>query len=158
MNRSEDEFDWVTNVNLKSYFYCIKNFYKFSDKKTKKSIINVSSIYSIISPDPKIYKRNDRKSSEIYGATKAGVNQITRYFAVHLADKNCRVNAISPGGIFNSQKPQNKAFIKKYSLKNPLNRMADTQEIVGAAIYLASKSSTYTNGHNLVVDGGMSSW
>jgi len=156
--RSEEELDWVTNINLKSYFYSIKNFYKFSDKKINKSIINISSIYSLISPDPRIYSKNDRKSSEIYGATKAGVNQMSRYFAIHLSDKNIRVNTVSPGGIYNSRSPQNKNFIKKYSYRNPLKRMARTEEIAGAVIYLASNSSTYTNGHNLVVDGGMSSW
>ena len=156
--RSEEDLDWVTNINLKSYFYSINNFYKFSDKKTNKSIINISSIYSIVSPDPRIYSKNDRKSSEIYGATKAGVNQMTRYFAIHLSDKNIRVNTVSPGGIYNSKSPQNKTFIKKYSYRNPLKRMAKTEEIAGAVIYLTSNSSTYTNGHNLVVDGGMSSW
>ena len=59
--RSDRDLDWVTNINLKSYFYSIKNFYKLSDKKSIKSIINISSIYSIISPDPKIYSKNDRK-------------------------------------------------------------------------------------------------
>ena len=97
-------------------------------------------------------------SSEIYGATKAGINQITKYFAVHLSNKNIRVNSISPGGIYNLKNPQDKKFIKKYSSRNPMKRMAKIQEIVGAAIYLASDASTYTNGHNLVVDGGMSSW
>jgi gluconate 5-dehydrogenase len=156
--RSEEDLDWVINVNLKSYFYSIKNFYKFSDKIKTKSIINISSIYSIISPDPKIYAKNDRKSSEIYGASKAGVNQMTRYFAVHLSDKNIRVNSISPGGVYNPKSPQNKNFIKNYSNRNPMKRMAMASEIVGAVIYLASDSSTYTNGHNLIVDGGMSAW
>ena len=129
-----------------------------SDKITKKNIINISSIYSLISPDPRIYSKKDRKSSEIYGATKAGVNQMTKYFAVHLNNKNIRVNSVSPGGIYNSKKPQNKNFIKKYSDRNPMKRMAKTSEIIGAVIYLASNSASYTNGHNLIVDGGMSAW
>tara|TARA_B100001964_G_C14250384_1_gene609621 strand:+ start:681 stop:1475 length:795 start_codon:yes stop_codon:yes gene_type:complete len=158
-NRTEEELDYVMNVNLKSYFFSIQNFEKYSDKKDKsKSIINISSIYSLISPDPKIYSKQDRKSSEIYGMTKAGVNQMTRYFAVHLANKNIRVNCISPGGIFNVEKPQSKRFVKNYSKKNPMNRMALTKEIVGGAIYLTSSSASYTNGHNLIIDGGMSSW
>lgn len=156
--RSEEDLDWVINVNLKSYFYTLKNFYKFSDKIKSKSVINISSVYSTISPDPRIYGKNDRKSSEIYGATKAGVNQMTKYFAVHMADKKIRVNSISPGGVYNPESPQNKNFIKNYSKRNPMKRMATTSEIIGAVIYLASNSSTYTNGHNLIVDGGMSSW
>jgi NAD(P)-dependent dehydrogenase (short-subunit alcohol dehydrogenase family) len=159
--RSEKELDYVIDVNLKSYFYSIKNFEKHSYKDNQngnKNIINISSIYSIISPDPKIYSKNDRKSSEIYGMTKSAVNQLTKYFAVHLAKKNIRVNCVSPGGIFNRKKPQNKNFIKKYSKRNPMNRMAETSEIVGGVIYLASNCSSYTNGHNLIIDGGMSSW
>ncbi len=158
--RTEKELDYVFDVNIKSYFYSIQNFEKYSkNQNILKNIINISSIYSIISPDPKIYsKKSDRKSSEIYGITKAGVNQLTRYFAVHLAKKNIRVNSISPGGIFNEKNPQNKSFIKNYSKKNPMSRMAFVDEIVGGVIYLASKSSSYTNGHNLIIDGGMSCW
>jgi NAD(P)-dependent dehydrogenase (short-subunit alcohol dehydrogenase family) len=158
--RTEKELDYVFDVNIKSYFYSIQNFDKYSkNQNILRNIINISSIYSIISPDPKIYsKKSDRKSSEIYGITKAGVNQLTRYFAVHLAKKNIRVNSISPGGIFNEKNPQNKSFVKNYSKKNPMNRMAFADEIVGGVIYLASKSSSYTNGHNLIIDGGMSCW
>lgn len=157
--RTEKELDFVIDVNLKSYFFSIQNFEKYCDKKkNKKNIINISSIYSLISPDPKIYSSKDRKSSEIYGMTKSGVNQLTRYFAVHFAKKNIRVNCISPGGIFNKNKPQNKKFIKNYSKRNPMNRMAQVDEIVGGVIYLSSDASSYTNGHNLVIDGGMSAW
>ena len=83
---------------------------------------------------------------------------MTKYFAVHMADKKIRVNSISPGGVYNPKSPQNKTFIKNYSKRNPMKRMATTSEIIGAVIYLASDSSSYTNGHNLIVDGGMSSW
>ena len=157
--RTEKELDFVIDINLKSYFYSIQNFEKyFINKRSKANIINISSIYSLISPDPKIYSTKDRKSAEIYGMTKSGVNQLTRYFAVHLAKKNIRVNSISPGGIFNKDNPQNKNFIKNYSKRNPMNRMAQSEEIVGGVIYLASDASSYTNGHNLVIDGGMSAW
>ncbi len=111
--RSIEELDFVTNINLNSYLYCINNFYKKSKKVKLKSIINISSVYSLISPDPRIYGKNDRKSSEIYGATKAAVNQITKYFAVHLSDKNIRVNSISPGGIYNPSNPQKKKIYTK---------------------------------------------
>jgi 3-oxoacyl-[acyl-carrier protein] reductase len=158
--RTEKELDYVFNANIKSYIYSIINFEKYSNiRNYNRNIINISSIYSIISPDPNIYsKKNDRKSSEIYGITKSGVNQMTRYFAIHLSKKKIRVNSISPGGIYNQDNPQNKKFIQNYSKKNPMKRMALAKEIVGAAVYLSSKCASYTNGHNLVVDGGMSSW
>jgi NAD(P)-dependent dehydrogenase (short-subunit alcohol dehydrogenase family) len=156
--RTSIDLDKVIGVNLKGSFFCIQNFSRQKKNNITKSIINISSIYSIISPDPEIYKKGDRKNSEIYGATKAGLNQMTKYFAVHLANKNIRVNAISPGGIYNPKNPQSKKFIFRYSKKNPMKRMANVNEILGAVIYLLSPSSSYTNGHNIVIDGGMSCW
>jgi NAD(P)-dependent dehydrogenase (short-subunit alcohol dehydrogenase family) len=83
---------------------------------------------------------------------------MTRYFAIHLAEKKIRVNSVSPGGIFNNKNPQSKKFIRKYSVKNPLKRMAKVEEILGAIIYLTSSTSSYTTGQNIFVDGGMSAW
>jgi len=158
-SRKSEDLDRVIDVNLKGTFFCIQNFIKQKESKNNsKSIINISSVYSHISPDPKIYGKGDRKNSEIYGATKAGINQMTRYFAVHLAKKNIRVNAVSPGGIFNDKHPQSKNFIKKYSARNPMGRMAKIEEITGAVIYLSSASSSYINGQNIIIDGGMSAW
>jgi hypothetical protein len=77
---------------------------------------------------------------------------------VHLAKKKIRVNSVSPGGIYNIKNPQTKTFIKKYSKKNPMNRMANVCEIVGAIVYLTSDTSSYTTGHNIIIDGGMSAW
>lgn len=156
--RTSKNFDKVVNVNLKGTFFCIKNFLKQKKNNINKIIINISSVYSIISPDPSIYKKGDRKNSEIYGATKAGINQMTRYFAVHLSKQNIRVNSVSPGGIFNDKNPQSKNFVKQYSKKNPMGRMAKTEEIASVIVYLASASSSYINGQNIVVDGGMSAW
>lgn len=156
--RTSKDLDKVIDVNLKGTFFCIQNFAKQKRITTARSIINISSIYSLISPDPQIYSKWDRKNSEIYGATKAGINQMTKYFAVHLSKKNIRVNAVSPGGIFNDKKPQSKKFINNYSRRNPMGRMAKIEEIVGAVIYLASASSSYINGQNIIIDGGMSAW
>ena len=158
--RSEDKFDWVMDVNLKGTFFCTQSYVRLFDRyKLKKgSIINIASVYGIISPDFRIYTDCLRINSEVYGATKAGIIQMTRYFAVHLADRNIRVNAVSPGGIYNQDHPQGKDFIKKYSLRCPLKRMADEKEIIGALIYLASDAASYTTGANIIIDGGMSCW
>ena len=141
--RSEKELDYVIDVNLKSYFYSIKNFEKYSNnnnKKENKNIINISSIYSLISPDPKIYSKNDRKSSEIYGMTKSAVNQLTKYFAVHLA-KKYKSKLCFPRRYL-KWKTSKRNFIKKYSKKS-MNRMAETFEIVGGVIYLAQIVQLY---------------
>lgn len=157
--RKVTEIDKMTSVNIKGTFLLIREFYK-NIKKSKENlnIVNIASIYGLISPDPKNYQFEKMQNSEIYGATKAGVIQMTKYFAIHLKDKNIRVNSISPGGIFNTENPQSKFFIDKYSSKNPLGRMAKVSEIVDGVIFLSSDKASYVNGHNLVIDGGMSCW
>ena len=157
-DRSEELFDWVLNVNLKGTFLCIQEFFRRQKNQGKGNIVNIASVYGLISPDPRIYRKGDRKNSEVYGATKAGIIQMTKYFAVHFSEKNIRVNAISPGGIFNPENPQSESFIGEYSKCNPIGRMANAEEMIGAILYLASDASTYVTGHNLVVDGGMSCW
>jgi len=157
--RPEKSFDWVMDVNLKGTFFCIQEYSKRArQRKHKGSIVNIGSMYGIISPDFRIYTDCDRKSSEVYGASKAGVIQMTCYFAVHLADYDIRVNCVSPGGIFNPESPQGKDFIKQYSFRCPMGRMAETREMIGGILYLSSDAASYTTGQNIVIDGGMSCW
>jgi len=159
--RPEESFDWVMDVNLKGTFFCTQaycNDFIHHNQSSLGSIVNIGSIYGVISPDPRIYIDSDRKNSEVYGATKAGIIQMTKYFAVHLAQNRIRVNSISPGGIYNPENPQSEHFINEYSKRNPMRRMANSEEMLGAVLYLASDASSYVTGHNLVIDGGMSCW
>jgi len=157
--RTSKELDSVIDTNLKGTFYLIQAFIKnINSKIGNANIVNIGSMYGVISPDFRIYSQGDRKNSEIYGATKAGIIQLTKYFAVHLADKKIRVNSISPGGIYNPKNPQSKEFIKKYSFRCPMKRMAEIDEIVGGVIFFSSNASSYITGQNLVIDGGMSCW
>lgn len=158
--RRDKDLQFVVDVNLKGTFYCIQVFFELYKKYKQEtaSIVNIGSIYGIISPDFRIYTDCKRKNSEIYGATKAGVIQMTKYFGVHLAKYGIRVNAVSPGGVYNQKNPQGKDFISQYSMRCPMNRMADEKEIIGALLYLTSNSASYTTGHNLIVDGGLSCW
>lgn len=158
--RRNKDLQFVFDVNLKGTFYCTQVFVEFYTKynQSKASIVNIGSIYGIISPDFRIYTDCKRKNSEIYGATKAGVIQMTKYFGVHLAKYGIRVNAVSPGGIYNPKNPQGKDFVDQYSFRCPMGRMADDKEIIGAILYLTSNSASYTTGHNLIVDGGISCW
>jgi NAD(P)-dependent dehydrogenase (short-subunit alcohol dehydrogenase family) len=157
-DRTESEFEWVTDVNLKGTFLCIQEYFKYQGNNKSGNIVNIASIYGVISPDPRIYEDGDRKNSEVYGATKAGIIQMTKYFAIHLAKNGIRVNSVSPGGIFNSENPQKPKFIQEYSKRNPMGRMANANEMTGAILFLSSSASTYVTGLNLVVDGGMSCW
>ncbi|MBW1706762.1 MAG: SDR family oxidoreductase [Deltaproteobacteria bacterium] len=157
--RPEESFDWVMDVNLKGTFLCIQAYAnEIKEKKHDGSIINIGSIYGLISPDFRIYTDCKRMNSEVYGATKAAVIQMTRYFAVHLARYGIRVNSVSPGGIFNTESPQGEDFVENYSYRCPMGRMANCEEMIGGILYLASSAAGYTTGQNLVIDGGMSCW
>ena len=155
--RSDSELQRVFDTNLKSIINMIKNYLIYYKKFNSKSgnIINMGSIYGLLSPDFNIYSKGDRFSPEIYAATKASVIQITKYFAVLFADKNIRVNSISPGGILNKNK-QTKKFIDKYSQRVPMKRMGNVDDLMTAFLYLSSENSKYTTGQNIIIDGGLS--
>ena len=159
MERTIDELDHIYSVNLKGTINMINEFAKINkDNKDAKRIVNIASLYGVISADPRIYTDCARNSPEIYAATKAGVIQLTKYYCVHLRDLNIRVNSVSPGGIFNPDAPQGDDFVKNYSYRCPMGRMGSVEEVAKGVRFLVSSDSSYVNGHNLVIDGGSSSW
>lgn len=155
-DRDFKDFMKVMRVNAGGTFLCIKEGSKLMrDTKIKGSIVNIGSIHGIVSGDPRIYTDCDRKTAECYGASKAAIIHLTKYFAVHLAEYDIRVNCISPGGVFNEQ---GKDFVNNYIYRTPMKRMAHEAEIADSAIFLASDKSSYITGQNIVVDGGWTSW
>ena len=153
IKRSEEELDNVYSVNLKGMINMIIEVVKKHKKKNHLKIINIGSIYGSKVPDFKIYKKGDRINSEIYGATKAGAIQLTKYFAKTLADKNILCNCVSPGGI-KSSKTQKNSFQKRYIKNLQIKRMANTNDIVFGLFYLSHPQNTYVTGQNLIIDGG----
>jgi 3-oxoacyl-[acyl-carrier protein] reductase len=154
--RSFEEFMRVFEVNAGGTFLCIKEGSALMRKnKSSGVIVNIGSIYGVVSSDPRIYTDCARKTAECYGGSKAAIIQMTRYFAVHLAPYNIRVNCLSPGGVYNHQGDD---FVKNYSDKTPVTRMGTTTDMVGALKFLCSDEAQYTTGHNLVVDGGWTAW
>ena len=155
--RTEKEIARIFNINCSSVIKIIKIysilFEKFNMKKGK--ILNIASIYGFLSPDFKIYSRGDRYSSEIYGASKSSVIQITKYFAVLLANKKIKIKCLSPGGIINRKK-QSVKFINKFRNNVPLKRLANVEDIFTGVLYLVSSASDYTTGQNIIIDGGLS--
>ncbi|RMD81006.1 MAG: SDR family NAD(P)-dependent oxidoreductase, partial [Lentisphaerae bacterium] len=121
LERTEEEIDAVTGSNIKGLIYTTQACVPYLRKSDTPAVVNIASLYGIVSPDPRIYTDCARNSSEIYGATKAAIINMTRYLAVHLAADGIRVNAVSPGGIFNHQ---GEDFVRNYSYRCPLGRMA----------------------------------
>lgn len=152
----EASWDKVVDVNLKGVYLCCQVFGAAMAKATRGSIINVASIYGVVSPDQNLYKYR-RKRGEVfykpvaYSASKSGILNLTRYLAVYWAKQNVRVNSLSIAGVFNNQE---QAFLDAYCGRIPVGRMADADEYNGSVLFLASAASRYMTGHNLVIDGG----
>lgn len=156
--RNLKEIDNSFNINVRANIlitqFLFNNYFK--KQKTGK-IINIASIYGMKSPDFSIYRKKDRKSSEIYGATKASIIQLTKYFASYMSKYKINVNCISPGGLENKQK-QKRNFIKRYSAKVPLKRMGKVDELTSLILFLLDNKSNYINGENIVIDGGYNAY
>lgn len=152
----EESWDKVMNVNLKGVFLCCQIFGGAMAQNQKGSIINISSIYGIVSPDQNLYNYK-REKGEIfykpvaYSASKSGLINLTKYLAVYWASKKVRVNSLVISGVFNNQ---DDGFLKAYTNRIPIGRMANIDEYNGALIFLASSASKYMTGSNLIVDGG----
>jgi NAD(P)-dependent dehydrogenase (short-subunit alcohol dehydrogenase family) len=143
------------SVNVGGTFLCTREALRLMKDQGRGSIVNIGSVYGVVSSDPRIYTDCARMNSEVYSASKAGVIQLTKYFAVHAASLGVRVNCVSPGGVFNQQGAD---FVRNYSNRVPLGRMAQDSEICGAVIFLASPEAGYVSGQNIVVDGGLTAW
>ena len=146
---------WETeiDVGLKGAMICSQIFVIDMIKNKEGVILNVASDLSVIAPDQRIYSHLNSIKPVTYSVIKHGLVGFTKYLASYLAEKNIRVNAISPGGVFNKQ---DKNFVKKIKKLIPLNRMAKVDEYKAAIQFLCSDASSYMTGQNLIIDGGRS--
>ncbi|KRB76040.1 hypothetical protein ASE01_13470 [Nocardioides sp. Root190] len=130
-----------------------------SDATHAASVINVASMYGVVSPDPAVYGDSGHNSAPYYGAAKAALLQWTRYAAVHLAPRHVRVNAITPGPFPKPAVQQNMPELwDNLTAKVPMGRLGTPRELCGAVVYLASDAASFVTGTNLVVDGGWTAW
>jgi len=151
---SLEKWQAVLNTNLTGVFLCSQIIgAKMAAAGGSGSIINISSIYGLVSPDQRLYQGFVKPAA--YSVTKSGILNFTRYLATYWAKKNVRVNTLTPGGAFNNQ---NHEFVEKYNNRTPLGRMARPDEFNGAILFLASDASSYMTGANLIIDGGWTAW
>ena len=123
------------------------------------SVINIASMYGMVSPDQKIYDKDINTNPPFYGSAKAALIQFTKYAACEFAEEGIRVNSISPGP-FPSPKVQKKQhkMVKKIISKIPMKRIGNSSELVGPVAFLSSDASSFITGINLPVDGGWTAW
>jgi NAD(P)-dependent dehydrogenase (short-subunit alcohol dehydrogenase family) len=154
-----DQFRRMVEVNLLGTFQVIQVFGERMAAAGGGSIVNIGSLYASVSPDPHFYEHLAGNApfikSPAYGASKAGVVSLSKFFATHWAGRGIRVNTLSPGGVLAGQDEQFKA---KYGARVPLRRMAQAGDLTGPLVFLASRASSYVTGHELRVDGGFTAW
>jgi NAD(P)-dependent dehydrogenase (short-subunit alcohol dehydrogenase family) len=148
-------FRGTLDVNLVGAFHAIQVFGAAMRDAGGGSIVNLGSLYASIAPEPAFYEHFAGDPPFLkpaaYGASKAGLIHLTRYFARLWGPNGVRVNALSPGGVRGDQDPE---FLRKYCARVPLGRMAESEDLAGPLVFLASDASRYVTGHELRVDGG----
>ena len=154
--------DWkeIMSVNLDGAFLLSKAISKIMINQKSGNIISIASIQGVVGNDKRLYKGSkisgiQMGSPAVYSASKSALIGLTRYLSAYLGEYNIRANSLSPGGV---KANQNNRFIKNYSQKTSLNRMAHPFEIARAVIFLCSNDSSYITGQNIIVDGGYTAW
>jgi NAD(P)-dependent dehydrogenase (short-subunit alcohol dehydrogenase family) len=147
--------EWKSGIEtcLDGTFLCSQVFCNKFVNEGGGVIINISSDLGVIAPDQRIYLNG--KKPITYSASKFGVVGMTKYLATYFAEKNIRVNCLSPGGIYNNQP---KDFVDRLTNLIPMGRMARKDEYKGAIVFLCSDASSYMTGENIVMNGGRAAW
>lgn len=150
----------VMNVNVDGYFYIAREVGTRMAERGRGSIIQTASIYGIMGPDQRIYEGSEYlgmpiNTPAVYSTSKAAVVGLTRHLAAYWGAQGVRVNTLTPGGV---ESGQNEEFSRRYSARVPLGRMANADDMAHGLLFLASDASAYVTGHNLVIDGGLSTW
>ena len=156
----ESSFDEVMDVNVKGTFLCCQVVGAEMARAGRGSIVNVSSVYGLLSPVQDLYafrrEQGERFVKPVaYSVSKSAVLNLTRYLATYWAREGVRVNTLTLAGVWNDQPAE---FLDAYAARVPMGRMLRAEEALGAVVFLASDASSYVTGSNVVVDGGWSAW
>lgn len=148
-----ENFDRSMRVNATGLFIITRAFGAVMADQKSGSIINIGSTKGIVGPDPAIYERTDMHGwHPDYFFHKGGMINFTRFIASYYGSRNVRCNCLSPGGFHEEYHPA--AFVKKYNDRTCLGRMANSTDLMGTVVFLASDASLYVTGANIPVDGG----
>lgn len=152
---TDDDWEFGIDGSLNSVFRCIRGIIPFFKKQEGGKIINVSSMYGVVAPQFDVYDEHPEfLNPPHYGAAKAGILQLTRYYASYLGHLNINVNAVTPGPFPSEGVKENVSFVKALADKTCLNRVGTPEELAGTFVFLSAKVSDYITGQNIIVDGG----
>ena len=159
-NTTDDELLDSFDGTIGSVYKCIRELMPYMKSQKSGNIINIASMYGIVAPDFKLYEGECRDffNSPQYGAGKAAVVQLTKYFAEYLTPYSIRVNAIAPGTYPSGEALESTEFCKRLSVHNPMGRIGVPEDLKGTIAYLATEASRYTTGQTIQVDGGWTIW
>ncbi|AKB18834.1 SDR family oxidoreductase [Methanosarcina sp. WWM596] len=157
---SMDDNEWNKGIDgsINSVYRCTKAVLPYMLENNYGKIINIASMYGMVSPDVSIYEGNNYYNPANYGAGKAAVIQFTRYIAGVYGKFGITSNSVSPGPFPNLDVQKNKKFIEMLENKVPLKRIGSPDDLKGVIVLLSSNASNYINGENIVVDGGWTIW
>lgn len=149
--------EWETGIDgtLNSVFKSIRNSIPYFKTTNSGKIINVSSMYGVVAPQFEVYEEFPQfLNPPHYGAAKAGVIQLTKYYASYLGKYNIQVNAVTPGPFPSDTVQKSTGFVQALESKTCLNRVGKPEDLAGAFVFLASDASNFITGQNIIVDGG----
>jgi gluconate 5-dehydrogenase len=155
---TDDDWSYSLEAVLGSVQKSIREVMPYMKEQGFGKIINISSMYGVVSPDFRLYEGDDCKkyfNPSHYGAAKAGILQLTRYYAAYLGKFNINVNAITPGPFPSLPiQKENPDFIERLKAKNPLGKIGKPEDLAGITVLLSSNAADFITGQNFIVDGG----
>ncbi len=158
-----DDFLFSSQHNLVAPFLLVKHLLPLIERAAAEtgdaSIVNIGTMYGVVSPYPEVYGESGLNNPIQYGATKAGLMQMTRYLACHLGAKGVRVNSIAPGPFPNTaNEPAIPGFYATLANRVPMQRVGSPAEVAYPVVFLLSSAASYIDGANIPVDGGWTAW
>lgn len=154
-NMTDDDWQIGIDGSLNSVFRCIRAILPYYKKQKSGKIINVSSMYGVVAPQFEVYDEFPAfLNPPHYGAAKAGVLQLTRYYASYLGHLGIQVNSVTPGAFPSDKVKENASFVEALANRTCLKRVGLPEELAGTFVFLSADASNYITGQNIVVDGG----